>query len=145
MFYELKDLHLDQSLKKTFFPARNFYPFLYSFEIKKGLNLEHFSKTILQMAILGEKQKNFFFSKLHQNCKHTIRLDFWSKNLLGYKLRFFFSKSPLFCFIFSIFFFLKVLFPFCCNFLNRDFFKQNLKRYAWFQRHIFLSIIVIFW
>ena len=41
--------------------GQKFLPFLYPFEIKKGLNLGRFSETILQMAIFGEKQKNFFF------------------------------------------------------------------------------------
>jgi hypothetical protein len=68
----MKYIHLDRSLKKKNFPARNFYTFLYPFEIKKGLNLEYFrkiSENILQMAILGEKEKNFFFPKLYQNAK----------------------------------------------------------------------------
>jgi hypothetical protein len=45
--------------EKNFSFGQKFLPFLYLFEIKKGLNLERFSETILQMAILGEKQKNF--------------------------------------------------------------------------------------
>ena len=62
------------------------------------------SETILQRAILGEKQKNFFFWKLYQNAKNPVAFDFWSKNLLGYKLSFFFNKYPLFCLIFFNFF-----------------------------------------
>ena len=56
------------------------------------------SKTMLQMAIVGEKQKNlFFFWKLYQNAKNPVAFDFWSKDLLGHKLSFFSKKYTLFC------------------------------------------------
>ena len=87
--------------EKNFFPARNFYPFLYPFEIKKGLNLEHFSETILQMAIFGEKQKNFFFWKLYQNAKTLTEFDFWSKDLLSHKSSFFSTNTPFFVLFFE--------------------------------------------
>ena len=80
--------------EKNIFAARNFYPFLYPFEIKKSLNLGKKSETIPQM---GEKQKTFFFWKLYQNAKNPVAFDFWSKDLIGHKLSFFSNKYPFFC------------------------------------------------
>ena len=66
----------------------NKYPFFLPFLTKN-------SETILQRAILREKQKNFFFWKLYQYAKTPVAFDFWSKNLLGHKLSFP-KKYPLF-------------------------------------------------
>ena len=60
--------------------------------------LSNNSETILQIAIFGEKQKNFFFWKLYQNAKNPIVFDFLSKNLLGHKLRFFLTNTPFFAY-----------------------------------------------
>jgi hypothetical protein len=85
------------NLWKKNFSGQKFLPFWYPFEIKKGLNLGKISEIILQMAILGEKQKTFFFWKLYQNAKNPVAFDFWSKDFLGHKLSFFSKQYPFFC------------------------------------------------
>jgi hypothetical protein len=66
--------------------------------------LHHFSETILQIAIFGEKQKNFFFfGELYQNVKTCVAFDFCSKDLLSHKLSFFSKNIPFFCPFFALF------------------------------------------
>ena len=88
---------LTESQIKLFF---NKYPFFCLFFALFDQN----SEIILQMAILGEKQKNFFFWKLYQNANNTWPFDFWSKDLLSHKLSFFLTNTPFFVLFFWIFF-----------------------------------------